>query len=231
MNGNVIILSIILCVLTFPGAAPADDKATVITYYNMTRGDEEKLRFMDGKWIFIVPDQSVKITVLDIENGYFEYRTGIGVKVTVALFMAKNREPMLAEFHEYYGTDGCPDAEYIIRTYKLREGRMAEVRNILPVIHLELFFKNGYDPKKIAPYVAPDRDWNKYIRYRLPQMGTTVEAFLYAGDLECAISRSGESMAAKERGTRREFLNNLRKEPVKLKWNMETGTFDPPGQG
>jgi len=233
---NYVILLAFACVITiFPGRAQVEEKATIITYYNMTKADDEKIRLVEGKWKIFVRGEPAEAALIDIENGYIEFidgGTGGGsTKVTVALFLAKNREPMLAEFHEYYGTGTCPDAGFLIRTCKLRQGRMAEVKDVLPAIPLDLFFKSGYDLNKIAPYMDLRRVFNKNIGYRLPRFGTMTEVFIYAGDITCSLESFGGDMAVKEREARREFLKNLLKEPVKLKWNMETGAFDPPGQG
>jgi hypothetical protein len=209
---------------------PDFDQVTVITYYNMTRGDEEQLRVVDGKWKAFVRDEPVDLAVVDIENGYLEFEDpgtgGGGTIISAALFLNKDKEPMLAEHQATRSTASCPDNEYVLKTYLLRGSTMIVVDDVLPAIPLELFLAKGFVPKKGDMFKLP----GSYLRieYRLPQKGTTLEAFLYTSLLACSLENFSEGMTAREREAAREFLRNVRKEPVRLKWNKASGRFDLP---
>ena len=64
------------------------------------------------------------------------------------------------------------------------------------------------------------------VGYRLPRKGTTMEAFLETDNLECGMAMAGADMPKKERQEREDFLRNVRKEPVKLKWNKAAEVFE-----
>ncbi len=103
-------------------------------------------------------------------------------------------------------------------------GRMDQIRTVFPDLPLSLFMKKGYDPRKRAPSISAGRDYR--IGYRLPRKGTTAEAFLDASNIECSMAMAGGDMTKEEREAREEFLRNVRKEPVKLKWNKAKGVFE-----
>lgn len=53
-----------------------------------------------------------------------------------------------------------------------------------------------------------------------------MEAFLETDNLECGMAMAGADMPKKERQEREDFLRNVRKEPVKLKWNKAAEVFE-----
>jgi hypothetical protein len=76
--------------------------------------------------------------------------------------------------------------------------------------------------------VTANQDYR--IGYKLPQKGTTVEAFLDFETASCGLGVFGEQMSPAQRNAYKDFLQNVSKEPVKLKWNKASGRFDlPPG--
>lgn len=222
-------LTVLLLLLVFGSEAPAAERMTVIAYYNMTKGAEAQIKLVDGKWKAFVRNEPVDMAVVDIENGYLEFEDpgtgGGGEQVSAALFLTKDKAPMLAELRIPNSTGQCPDTVYALKTYTLRGGRLAETKDVLPAVPFDLFLKQGYDLKKSAPHVVPDREYR--VGYRLPRKGTTVEAFLDVSTASCELEVFGEQMSAAVRDAHREFLQNVSKEPAKLKWNKAVGRFDP----
>jgi hypothetical protein len=182
----------------------------------------------NGSWRIDDPEAPIILDVADLPNGYLEYTnkgTGAGsIIVTAALFLKGNGEPMLAVLEAGSTTGTCPDPTYVLKIFHMEMGRMDQIRKVLPELPVSLFLNKGYDPKKSAPNVLPDTSYR--IGYRLPRKGTTMEVFLETSNIACGMAMMGEGMSKKEREERERFLQNVRKEPVKLKWNKDTGWFD-----
>ena len=155
----------------------------------------------NGSWRIGNTDGPITLTVADIPNGYIEFidpGTGGGsTAVSAALFMAGNREPMLAVVEAGSTTGTCPDPTYVLKIFHMEMGRMDQIRKILPELPVSLFLKKGYDPKKSAPNVLPDRHYR--IGYKLPRKGTTMEVFLDTSNIACGMAMAGRRYA--EKGT------------------------------
>lgn len=214
---------------TGAASAPAQQKKrTIIDYFNLTKDSEEpKIVQKGGSWQIEGPGGPITLTVADIANGYIEFidsGTGGGSRtVTAALFLAGNGEPMLAALEAGSTTGTCPDPTYALKIFHMEMGRMDQIRKVLPELPLSLFLNKGYDPKKSAPHLAADSHFR--IGYKLPRKGTTMEVFLDTSNLVCGMAMSGGDMPKKEREEQESFLQNVRKEPVKLKWDKASGTF------
>jgi len=229
---NLLIAFYLTCLaLSAVGTTDAQGKRTVVDYYNLTKGENEpKIVQSKGSWHVESADEQITLTVADIPNGYLEFvDTGTGggsTTVSAALFLAGNGEPMLAVLEAGSTTGTCPDPTYVLKIFHMEMDRMDQIRKVLPELPLGLFLKKGYDPKKSAPNVLPDQSYR--IGYRLPRKGTTLEVFLETSNIACGMAMLDGAMPKKEREEREEFLRNVRKEPVKLKWNKGTGRFDLP---
>jgi hypothetical protein len=211
------------------GASEAQAKRTVIDYYNLTKGsDEPKIVQRNGSWQINDPETPITLDVADIPNEYIEFTdpgTGGGsTTVSAALFLTSAREPMLAVLEAGRTTGTCPDPTYVLKIFHMEMDRMDQIRKVLPELPLRLFLKKGYDAKKSAPHVLSDRHYR--IGYRLPRKGTTMEVFLETSNLACGMAMAGADMPKQEREEQESFLRNVRKEPVKLKWNKDSGEFD-----
>ncbi len=226
----VLLFAAVVCPCFSGPVAAAGDKATVITYFNMTREAEEQIKLVDGKWKADLLNGPVDLTVADIANGYIEFvddGTGGGrERISAALFLTKDKAPMLAVLGIGNTGGQCPDIAYTLKTYTLQQGKLSETKDVMPAMPFELFFKKGYDLKNSVPHVSSGRD--SRVGYKLPQKGTTVEAFLDVSTAECAVGAFGGQMSPEQRNAYKDFLQNAVKEPVKLKWNKATGSFDLP---
>ena len=229
---NLLIALFLSCLaLSAAGASEPSAKRTVIDYYNLTKGEgEPKIVQGKGSWLVENADGPITLTVADIPNGYLEYvdpGTGGGsTTISAALFLKGNGEPMLAVLEAGSTTGTCPDPTSVLKIFHMEMGRMDQIRKVLPELPVSLFLNKGYDPKKSAPNVLPDTSYR--IGYRLPRKGTTMEVFLETSNIACGMAMAGGDMPKKEREEREGFLQNVRKEPVKLKWNKTFGVFDTP---
>lgn len=227
---NLLIAFFLSCLgLSAVGPSEAQGKRTVIDYYNLTRvSGDPKIVQSNGSWRIENDDGPITLTVADIPNGYIEFidpGTGGGsTTISAALFLAGNVEPMLAVLEAGSTTGICPDPTYVLKIFHMEMGRMDQIRKVLPELPLGLFLNKGYDPKKSAPHVLPDQSYR--IGYRLPRKGTTMDVFLETSNIACGMAMAGGDMPKKEREEREGFLQNVRKEPVKLKWNKDTGWFE-----
>lgn len=226
-----LIMVIILGMFILPASVTASEttKRTVVDYFNLSRnGDEPKIVQSNGSWRIENPDGPITLAVADIPNGYIEFidpGTGGGsTTVSAALFFTNAKEPMLAVLEAGSTTGTCPDPTYVLKIFHMEMDRMDQIRKVLPDLPLSLFLKKGYDPKKNAPNVLADQHYR--IGYRLPRKGTTMEVFLETSNLACGMAMAGADMPKKEREEQESFLQNVRKEPVKLKWNKTFGVFD-----
>jgi hypothetical protein len=205
----------------------------IIDYLNMTENSYLKIEKRDGVWKGQGDSGWFALKAADIANGYVEYDdsgydNGAGsASYSAALFLDKDRQPMLAVLRAVRSTGTCPDPSYELTTFRMSGDRMAAATEVVPALPLGLFLKKGYIPKKDDIYQFPGRFLK--LGYKLPQKGTTLEAFLDAEDLACSMAVAGGEMTKKEREEQEGFLRNVRKEPVKLKWNKTTGRFDLPG--
>jgi len=226
--GRVVIV-LLLC-LNVASAARAAERMTVITYFNMTRSAEEQVKLIDGKWKVFLMNGPENMAVTDIENGYLEFvdeGTGGGkTTISAALFLTKDKAPMLAVLSISGPSGSCPDDAYTLKTYTLQQGKLAEAKDIMPGVPFESFLKKSYDLKKSADYIVAYRDYR--VGYRLPRKGTTIEAFLDVSTAECAVGAFGDQMSPEKRNAINELLQNVVKEPVKLKWNKAAGKFELP---
>jgi len=216
--------------LSAVGPAQAQVKRTIVDYYNLTKGEgEPKIVPSKGSWRVVSADWSIALTVADIANGYLEYEEQFGdghSTISAALFLTRDKAPMLAELDVQQQAATCSPTEYVLKTFRMNNDRMALATDIVPSLSLGLFLTKGYAPKKSERFKLPGSSLK--IGYRLPQKGTTLEAFLYTSTLACSLENFSEGMIAEEREAVREFLRNVSKEPLKLKWNKEAGRFDPP---
>lgn len=226
-----LLIALIFGCLLIPASVVASEttKRTVIDYYNLTlESGALKIVQKNGSWRIENEDVPIILSVADVPNGYIEFiDTGTGggsTTVSAALFLKGNGEPMLAVLEAGSTTGTCPDPTYVLKIFHMEMGRMDQIRKVLPELPVSLFLNKGYDPKKSAPMVLPDSSYR--IGYRLPRKGTTMEAFLETSNIACGMAMAGDEMPKKERLAREEFLRNVRKEPVKLKWNKSTGMFD-----
>jgi len=226
----VLLVIAVLCVLC-PETALAAERMNVIDYYNMSRtAEHQKIRQVNGVW-HVLANSLVPLKVADIANGYLEfedhgYNDGQGTEtVTVALFLTKERQPILAVLDAGWMPDAtCPNRSYTFNLFRLEKESMYEADDAMPSLPVSLFLKKGFVPKKSDIYEIPGRLLIR-IGYRLPQKGTTMEAFLDTADLSCSIAVNDAKTSEKERDDAREFLKNVQKEPLKLKWNKAAGKF------
>jgi len=230
MKNQIIAFFLLSFVLTAAAAASEPSaKRTVIDYYNLTRGEgEPKIVQKNGSWRIETSNDSLALSIVDIPNGYLEFvdsGTGGGsTTITAALFLTRAGEPMLALLEAVSTTGTCPEPIFALKIFHMEMGRMSQIRKVLPELPLNLFLNKGYDPKKNAPNVLPDQSYR--IGYRLPRKGTTMEVFLETSSIACGMAMAGSDMPKKEREEREGFLRNVRKEPVSLMWNKDTGLFD-----
>lgn len=205
-------------------------KMNIIDYINMTENSSLKIEKQEGVWKGQGDSGWFALKVADIANGYVEYDdagydNGAGsASYSAALFLDKDRQPLLAVLRVVRSTGTCPDPVYELTTFRMSGDRMAPAGDIVPALPLGLFLKKGFVPKKGDLYEFPGRFLKQ--GYKLPQKGTTLEAFLDAEDLACVLAVAGSEMKKQERDEREELLRNLRKEPVKLKWNKAQGVFE-----
>ena len=164
------------------------------------------------------------LKVTDIANGYVEYddpghNNGAGRATYLgALFLTADRQPLLALLQTITSTESkCPDTSYTLETYRMQGDQMVDVTDVLPALPLSLFTKKGAGTDIAIAYA---------IGYRLPRKGTTVEAFLDTSYISCMLEKSSKDMKKKDIDAAREFLKNVRTEPVKLKWNKVSGRFE-----
>jgi len=229
---NLLIAIYLTCLsLSAVGPAEAQGKRTVVDYYNLTKGEgEPKIVLSKGSWRVEGADESIVLTVADMANGYLEYEEQFGdghSTISAALFLTGDKVPMLAVLDVQQQAAMCSPTEYVLKNFRMNGERMTLATDIVPSLSLELFLKKGYTLKKSERFKLPGSSLK--IGYRLPQKGTTLEAFLYTSTLACSLENFSEGMTAEERDAVREFLKNVGKEPLKLKWNKGTGRFDPPG--
>jgi len=230
MTRDRVLLAAAMLSLCGAGAALAAERMTVITYFNMTRADEEQVKLIDGKWQALVRDERVALSVADLANGYVEFvdeGTGGGKEeISAALFLAKDKAPMLAVLRITGSSGSCPDPTYGLTTYTLEAGKLRAATDIVPKVPLGLFFENGYTPQESGPEMIPAQEYR--LGYKLPRKGTTLEAFLDTSTAACTLGAFGDQLSAASRAAHEKFLANVRKEPVTLKWNKASGHFDPP---
>jgi len=194
------------------GAAskPKPKQLTVIDYYNMNKHDYLKIEQRDGVWKGQGDSGWRPLKVADIANGYVEYddpghNNGAGYATySGALFLTSDRQPLFALLQTITSSEQkCPKTMYTLETYRMDNGQLVEVTDVLPSLPLSLFMKKGSSTESGSDYS---------IGFRLPRKGTTVEAFLDTTAPSCA----------------KDLLRNARTEPIKLKWNKAAGRFDPP---
>lgn len=210
-------------------------KLTIIEYYNMTvKADYKMIKQVDGKWQ-VMAGKMVSLKVADLANGYLEfeddtYEDGHGIETTsVALFLTADRQPMLAVLSAgrapVLPNPECPGLAYGLQTFRwAAPDNSYAADDVLPALPLKLFLKKGFVPKKSDLFEFPGMHLR--IGYRLPRKGTTVEAFLDASDIACKIATESSVRPASEIAEMEEFLQNVRKDPIKLKWNKATGRFE-----
>jgi hypothetical protein len=151
-----------------------------------------------------------------------------GTSIAVRVLTTGDKAPMLAELRITNTGGQCPDTAYKLTTYTLQQGKLSEAKDVMPGIPFEPFFKKGFDLKKVASRVIPDQDYR--VGYKLPQKGTTVEAFLDVETASCALGVFGDQMTPAQRNADKAFLQNVSKETMKLTWSKTSGKFDlPPG--
>lgn len=224
-------------------AKPVEQRkeSNVIECYNMTKSNDwERIKQVNGGWQARAEGGQVTLKVTDIANGYLEFvdenaMDGHGTTTTsVALFLTADRQPMLAVLAADYAPDvmqhpACPGREFRLKTFRWSAPDNAyDADDVMPVLPLSLFLKKGFAPRKDGVFEFP----GMYLQvgYRLPRKGTTVEAFLNASGIACLAAVDDGRRPKKEIDEMKEFLQNVRKEPMKLKWNKAAGRFDPPAE-
>ncbi len=211
-------------VLASLSAALAAERMTVIDYYNTNKHDYLKIEKQDGVWKGQGDSGWYPLKKADIANGYVEYEdpgynNGAGhATFSGALFLTRDRQPMFALLQTITSTElKCPDTNYTLETYRMNGDRMAEATDVVPPLPPSFFLKQGASTESGIAYS---------IGFRLPQKGTTVEAFLDTSYISCMLEKSSKELTKKDIDVAREFLKNVRTEPLKLKWNKDTGRFE-----
>jgi hypothetical protein len=206
------------------GAVLAAERMTVIDYYNMNKHDYLKIEKRDGVWKGQGDSGWQPLKVADIANGYVEYEdpghnNGAGrATYSGALFLTADRQPMLALLQTITSTESkCPDTSYTLEAYRMQGDQMVEAADVVPPLPTGLFLKKGASTEIATTYS---------VGYRLPRKGTTVEAFLDTSYISCILEKSSKEMKKQDIDAAREFLKNVRTEPVKLKWNKADGKFE-----
>ncbi len=66
--------------------------------------------------------------------------------------------------------------------------------------------------------------------YELPRYGTDIKASLYTDCLEFSLSEfGGTEITKKQKKVIKEVLSAVKKNPMKIKWNIKEGRFLPAG--
>ncbi len=220
---------------TGEASAPAEQKKlSIIDYFNMNDTGYLKIEQKDGIWKGMGESGSYHpMKVTDIANGYLEYEdpeynNGGLASYSAALFLDKDRKPMLALLVKArQGHEKCEKTDYTLTTYRLQGDQMVKATDVMPALSYQAFMKKGVTAKK---NVAGEYSGTTAIGYRLPQKGTTAEAFLDASTLACTLDNFSNNLDKTYLQDAKEFLQNVRKDPLKLKWNKATGRFDPPAE-
>ncbi|MBN2077817.1 MAG: hypothetical protein JW838_02555 [Spirochaetes bacterium] len=232
MRSRLFNLSLMGCALVALFIAGRGNSMTIVDYYNLLSPENlshQKYTLVqrDGKWtVRETPDYgAVSVPVVDVRNGYIRtvYHGGDGEdERVVALFLAKDRTPLIGIYSSYNGTGG----EYGIAFLEYRNRAWKDVTaRVLPTMSYRDFLRKGFDT---APFEGVMKRVNggggRFIEPQfivtLPRHGTVVTVALHLKALRGAdVTDADLEVVEKVRSGQAIKV-------IELNWNMEKGVFE-----
>ncbi len=191
-------------------------KKSVVDYFRLlpdSLNNGYELFYKNGKW-FTVSIDTIYPTV-DIRNGFIEIKdegTGDGeLRTQVVLYRKIDGSALIGVSLSEFNGFAPPGKLYFL---EMHYGKWEIVTNkVFPQISIHNFMKPGY---KIPESIEGNYWWRIY--YNLPRYGTNIQVEIDTTTMHYECNSENKKTAC-------DFLNNITRNPVILKWDKPNTRF------